>query len=169
MAHPTHTRPPIYPQVQKKGPYTVEPENAEHISGETLPRRHPTASTTLLSCTSPGILTIYDILTRSVRKFHSAPAIGSRRVLRTHTETKKVKDGRGELVDKTWTYYELSDYSYTSFAELERRAVRLGAAMRGVGLERGDRIAIYGATSGFWFTVAHGAASQSITTVTAYV
>jgi long-chain acyl-CoA synthetase len=156
MASSSHPRSPIQPRVLKQGPYTVEPDGAQKVAGETLPRRHPVAKETLLHEPEAGIATVYDILVRSARKFGDADAVGTRKVLDTHTETKKVKNGQGELVDKKWTYYELSDYHYISFNELERRALRVGAAMRKAGLKRNDRIEIYAATSAFWFTVAHG-------------
>jgi long-chain acyl-CoA synthetase len=146
----------MQPRVQKQGPYTVEADGAQKVAGETLPRRHPVAKHALLHEPEPGVATVYDILVRSARKFGTADALGSRKVLDTHTETKKVKNGKGEMVDKTWTYYELSDYHYVSFNELKSRALRAGAAMRKAGLKQNDRIEIYAATSAFWFTAAHG-------------
>ncbi|CAI6337224.1 unnamed protein product [Periconia digitata] len=168
MANPSHPRSPILPRALKRGPYTVEADGAQKVAGETLPRRHPVAKHTLLHEPEPGIATVYDILVRSARKFADANAVGSRKVLNTHIETKKVKNGQGELVDKKWTYYELSDYHYISFNDLKNRALRVGQALRKAGLKQNDRIAIYAATSAFWFTIAHGASSQSMTIVTAY-
>lgn len=127
------------------------------MDGETIPRRHPSAKRKLLEQPESGAATVYDILKRSARKFGKASALGSRKVLDTHVETKKVQDGHGGTVDKQWTYYELSDYTYISFVELEQCALRTGAAMRTLGLQRNDRVEIYAATSAFWFTVAHGA------------
>ncbi|KAH7083786.1 hypothetical protein FB567DRAFT_529921 [Paraphoma chrysanthemicola] len=168
MASPLHPRSPIQPRVLKRGPYTVEVDGAQTVAGETLPRRHPVAKNELLHEPEPGVATVYDILMRSARKFGKSDAVGSRKVLDIHTEIKKVANGQGDLLDKKWTYYELSDYHYISFDELKIRALRAGAAMRKAGLKPNDRIEIYAATSAFWFTVAHGASSQSITIVTAY-
>lgn len=129
--------------------------------GETIPRRHPSAKYELVKQPEAGVATVYDILTRGARKFGKASAVGSRKVLGTHVETKKVRDSQGNKVDKEWTYYELADYTYISYLELEQRALRTGAAMRALGLQRNDRVEIYAATSAFWFTVAHGKYSAS--------
>ncbi|KAF2705175.1 long-chain-fatty-acid-CoA ligase 1 [Pleomassaria siparia CBS 279.74] len=161
-------RPVLYPTVTKSGPYTVEAADVTPISGETIPRRHPSARHKLLEQPEPGVATVYDILTRSARKYGKASALGSRKVVKTHVETKQVHDGQGGMVDKKWTYYELSDYSFISFVELEERALRVGSALRKLGLVKNDRVEVYAATSSFWFTVAHGALSQSMTIVTAY-
>jgi long-chain acyl-CoA synthetase len=149
-------RPVLQPQTIKKGPYTVPAHGALPVTGETLPRRHPSAQHKLLQRPEQGISTVFDILERSAQKFGNADALGSRRVLDTHVETKRTPDGHGGTVEKEWTFYELSDYTYISFEELRKRALRVGVAMRMLGLRRGDRVEVYGATSAFWFTVAHG-------------
>jgi long-chain acyl-CoA synthetase len=110
----------------------------------------------LLEHPEQGVTTVFDILQRSAQKFGAADALGSRRVLRTHVEVKSVPDGHGKTTEKKWTFYELSDYTYISYHELRKRALRAGAAMRLLGLQQGDRVEIYGATSAFWLTVAHG-------------
>ncbi|KAG9688782.1 putative AMP-binding enzyme, partial [Aureobasidium melanogenum] len=160
--------PSLHPRIIKSGPYTVEVEGVAMVDGETIPRRHPLAKEGLHERPEPEVQTIFDILRQAAKKHGHAHAMGSRRVLDTLTETKQTRDKEGKLVDKQWTYYELSDYSYLSYVEFEQRALLTGMAMRSLGLSRNDRIEIYAATSAFWFTVAHGAISQSITIVTAY-
>lgn len=156
MTTPLPQRPALQPRVVKHGPYTVVAHGALPVAGETLPRRHPLAQHELLKHPEQGVATIFDILERGARKFSAANALGSRKVIGTHVKTKDVSDGRGGMVEKKWTLYELSEYSYISFHELRIRALCVGAAMRGLGLRQGDRVEIYGATSAFWFTVAHG-------------
>ncbi|KAF2794232.1 acetyl-CoA synthetase-like protein [Melanomma pulvis-pyrius CBS 109.77] len=168
MAESLLKRPVLQPQIVTRSPYTVEAPDAPKVDGETIPRRHPSAKHKLVEQPEPGVATVYDVLRRSARKFGKASALGSRKALHTHTETKQVQDGQGGIIEKKWTYYELSDYTYISFLDLEQRALRTGAAMRKLGVQQNDRIEIYAATSAFWFTVAHGASSQSITIVTAY-
>lgn len=158
----------LQPRNIKNGPYTVEVEDVAKVDGETIPRRHPLAKDRLHERPEPAVQTIFDILRQAAKKHGHADALGSRRVLDTHTETKKTKDKEGKLVEKQWIYYELSDYSYLSYVQFEQRALLAGMAMRSLGLSQNDRIEIYGATSAFWFTVAHGAISQCITIVTAY-
>ncbi|KAH0267600.1 putative AMP-binding enzyme, partial [Aureobasidium melanogenum] len=163
-----YQRPSLQPRIVKSGPSTVEVEGVEKVDGETIPRRHPVAKDRLHERLEPEVRTIFDILRQAARTHGHAHALGSRRVLDTHTEIKKTKDKEGKPIEKQWTYYELSDYSYLSYVQFEQRALLAGMAMRSLGLSRNDRIKIYGATSAFWFTVAHGAISQSITIVTAY-
>jgi long-chain acyl-CoA synthetase len=97
--------------------------------------------------------------------------MGSRRLVRTHQDTKKVKkmiDGEEREVDKSWTYFELSPYEYVTYTEYERLTLQLGAGLRKLGLVTDDRVHIYAATSMHWLALAHGAASQSMAIVTAY-
>lgn len=156
MANLLPQRPVLEPRTVKQGPFTVEADGVPPVDGETIPRRHPSAKYGLVEQPEEGVATVYDILKRGARKFGSAKALGSRKVIGTHVEIKKARDSEGNLVDKEWTYYELSDYTYISYLELEQRALRTGAAMRSLGLQRNDRIEIYAATSAFWLTVAHG-------------
>lgn len=44
----------------------------------------------------------------------------------------------------------------------------VGSGLRKLGLNRGDRIHIFAATSSYWLAMSHGAASQSLPIVTAY-
>ncbi|TKA63679.1 hypothetical protein B0A49_12373 [Cryomyces minteri] len=168
MADTLPKRPVLWARSTKQGPHTVEVEGAPEMDGESIPRRHPTAKSRLREEPEPGVATVFDILKRSARKFGSANAIGSRKVVDTIAETKQIKDQSGKTADKKWTYYQLSDYNYFSFIELERRALKTGSALRKLGLNKSDRIEVYAATSPFWFSVAHGASSQSITIATAY-
>ncbi|RMZ79602.1 hypothetical protein DV737_g3290, partial [Chaetothyriales sp. CBS 132003] len=59
-------------------------------------------------------------------------------------------------------------YSYISFIEYEQMSLSAGAGLRSLGLEPGDKMHLYGATSAHWLSSSHAAASQSIPIVTAY-
>ncbi len=139
----------MYPKMSKKGPFTVEASGYEPVEGETIPRRNPIAKDKLVTRPSPEIGTIFDIFKRSADKFGNAKAVGQRKLIRTHDETKKVKktiDGEEKEVDKKWTYFELSEYSYISYAEYEKLALDIGAGLRKLGMEKSDRIELFGAT-----------------------
>lgn len=139
----------MYPKISKKGPFTVEASGYEPVEGETIPRRNPIAKDKLVTRPSPEIGTIFDIFKRSADKFGNAKAVGQRKLIRTHDETKKVKktiDGQEKEVDKKWTYFELSEYSYISYAEYEKLALDIGAGLRKLGMEKSDRIELFGAT-----------------------
>lgn len=119
------------------------------VEGETIPRRHPRVADKLLSRPEDGITTVYDVLKRSSEKFGNAKVMGSRTLVKTHHETRKVKkmvDGEEREVDKDWTYFELSGYKYISFIEFERLALQVGAGLRKLGMTQGDRVHIFAAS-----------------------
>ncbi|KAE8329120.1 hypothetical protein BDV39DRAFT_172578 [Aspergillus sergii] len=161
----------LQPRISKKAPFSVEVPGVEAKPGETVPRRLPAAKDGLILKPVEDVATTYDVFRRSARVFGNAKAVASRRLIKTHEENKKVKkviDGVEKEVDKKWTYFEMSGYSYKSFVEYEQVALQLGAGLKKLGLETGDKIHLYGATSENWLAMSHGAASQSLTIVTAY-
>lgn len=139
----------LYPKIQAKGPFSVEASGYKKVDDETIPRRHPGSKDKLRTTPSDDVKTIFDILKRSADKFGNAKALGTRRLIKTHTESKKVKktvDGETQEVDKKWTYFELSEYSYISFTEYEKMALDVGCGLRKLGLSQGDRLHLYAAT-----------------------
>ncbi|EED18506.1 fatty acid activator Faa4, putative [Talaromyces stipitatus ATCC 10500] len=161
----------IQPRMLKRAPFTVEASGYEPVEGETIPRRHPAAKDKLISRPAEDVATIYDILRRGAKIFGNAKCVGSRRVLNTHVENKKVKklvDGEEQEVEKQWTYFELTSYEYMSYVEFEKLVLQVGSGLRKLGLNKGDRLHLYAATSAHWLATSHAAASQSITFVTAY-
>ncbi|EYE95655.1 long-chain fatty acid-CoA ligase FAA1 [Aspergillus ruber CBS 135680] len=161
----------LQPKMAKKPPFSVEVPGAEPVQGETKPRRHLRSKDGLILRPAPDVGTTYDVFRRSARLFGNAKAVGTRKLIKTHIENKKVKkviDGVEQEVDKKWTYFEMSGYQYKSFVEYEQLALQLGAGLRKLGLEKDGKIHLYGATSANWLAMSHGAASQSVTIVTAY-
>ncbi|KAL1640719.1 long-chain fatty acid-CoA ligase [Diplodia intermedia] len=159
------------PRPYKKGPFTVEAPGYEAVEGETIPRRNYRTKDALKMRPHDDIATIFDILKYASAKFGNAKALGHRKLVQEHTETKKIKkmvDGKEEQVDKKWTYFELSPYEYMSFVEFEKLAIDLGAGFRAIGLTSPDRVHIFASTSPQWLAIAHGAGSQSMPIVTAY-
>ena len=139
----------LHPRISESGPFTVEASGYEPVKGETLPRRHPTAKDKLTTTPSDDVTTIFDILKRSADKFGNAKAVGTRRLIKTHYENKKVKktvDGVTTEVDKKWIYYELSGYSFLSFVEYEKTALDIGAGLRKLGLAKDDRLHLFAGT-----------------------
>jgi long-chain acyl-CoA synthetase len=139
----------VYPRMMKKPPFTVEVPGVEPVPGETIPRRHPAARDGLITRPADDLTTIYDAFRRSARVYGNAKAVGSRRLIKTHVETKKVKkivDGVEQEVDKQWTYFEKSAYSYKSFVEYEKQALELGSGLRKLGLTKVDKLHLYGST-----------------------
>lgn len=147
------------PRPYKSGPFTVEATGYSKVKGETIPRRNTRAKDGLVLIPEDGVATLYDILKHSAKKFGNAKALGSRKVVRTHDEIKKIKktvDGKEETTNKKWTYFELSEYHYMSYIEYERMAIQCGAGMRKLGMKKDDRLHIFAATTPWWLAMAHG-------------
>lgn len=153
----------LQPCMQKTGPFSVEVPGTEKVQGETRPRRNPAAFDGLIAQPHPSIRTAYDIVQYAARTYGDARCMGSRTRLATHRESKVVGG-----VLKEWEYFELGPYQYLSFVEFQDHISTLGAGLRQLGLCRGDKIHLYGATSQPWMSVAHAAFTQSLTIVTAY-
>ncbi|KAG5518539.1 hypothetical protein PMAC_002935 [Pneumocystis sp. 'macacae'] len=139
----------------------------ETIKGESLIRRSVLSMDSLVTKPSDKINTIYDLLKKSSEDYGEKRALGTRKVIKLHTEEKvfiRIVNGKEEKAVKDWTYYELSDYEYITFKELYRKVHVIGSGLRALGFCKNDRIAMYAATSGsLWPCV-----TQSLTIVAAY-
>ncbi|KAL9079343.1 MAG: hypothetical protein Q9157_001773 [Trypethelium eluteriae] len=160
-----------HPKSVKKPPYTVEAPGYKQIKGETIPRRNVATKDGLKATPAEGVNTIYDIITYSSKKYGNAKAMGSRKLLKTHHEKKKIKkviEGKEQEVEKVWSYFELSGYNYMSYVEYEKLVNQIGCGLRKLGMNSGDKLELFAATSPYWLASAHGALSQSMAIVTAY-
>jgi long-chain acyl-CoA synthetase len=138
---------PLY--MVQQPPFTVEAPGCRPVEGETIPRRHPKAKNGLFERPAEGVNTTFDLLRRSASKYAGEPAVGSRKLLHTHKELKKVTkvvDGQVTEVEKEWTYFELSDYSYVTFKEYETLVSQVGSGLRKLGLGPKDKLHIFAAT-----------------------
>lgn len=161
----------LVPRLGSKPPFSVEVPGQQPVEGETTIRRHPAAVNGLVTTPAENITTTYELVRVSAEKYGNAKALGSRKLVRTHQETKKVKkmvDGEVQEVDKQWTFFELSGYEYLTYTEYERLVLQLGSGLRKLGMQKGDRVHIFAATSSHWLSMSHGAASQTMPVVTAY-
>jgi long-chain acyl-CoA synthetase len=151
----------LYPQAKatKTGAVTANVPGVQKPDGETIPRRNVKVKDGLRLKPADDINTLYDILRYSSAKFGNAKAMGSRKVIDIHEETKKIKkmvDGKQQEVDKKWQYFELSPFKYMSFVEFEKMALTAGAGLKHLGLVPEDRVHLFAATSSQWLTMAHG-------------
>ncbi|KAK7425846.1 long-chain fatty acid-CoA ligase [Neonectria magnoliae] len=154
-----------------KAPFTIESPGYEKVPGETLPRRHPRAKDGLLNSPAEGVHTVYDIISRSARLYPNHTAVGARKLIKLHKETKMIKkniDGETREVEKEWQYFELSKFDYLTHKEYLERVHQIGAGLRNLGLTSKDKVHLFGTTSVGWISMSHGCASQSISIVTAY-
>ncbi|KAH8597578.1 hypothetical protein B0O99DRAFT_79724 [Bisporella sp. PMI_857] len=152
-------------------PFTLDAPDSTLVPGETIPRRNAKTHKKLVTSPEEGILTIFDIVKRGAEKFGDADALGTRTLVKTHKEVKKVEkivDGQVQEVDKEWTYFELSGYNHISFKQYETLVLQIGAGLRQLGLVPEDKVHMFASTSANWLSIAHGSMSQSIAIVTAY-
>lgn len=160
---------PLY--MISKPPFTIDVAGAPEIEGETRPRRNVMAKDGLYTRPHPDVDTVFRLAKRSAELFSGERCIGSRRLLQIHEETKKVPkivDGKKEMVDKKWQYFELSDYSFMTYADYETHLLNLASGLRKLGLERGDKVHMFASTSANWLAMSHACSSQTFTIVTAY-
>lgn len=132
-----------------KAPFTIESPGAEKIEGETIPRRHPKAKDGLLSSPAEGVHTVYDIVKRSARLYPQHTAVGARKLIKLHKETKKVKkniDGEVQEIDKEWQFFELSKFEYLTHGEYLERVNQIGSGLRNLGLTSADKVHLFGTT-----------------------
>lgn len=161
----------VQPKIYHTPPFSLEVAGYPHVAGETIPRRHPQSLEKLQDRPSEDVATVLDLIQKAVANYGNAKALGSRKLIKTHQETKKVKkivDGKEQEVDKMWTYFELGPYEFISFNDYEKLTRQIGAGFRKLGLVQGDRVHIFAATSAHWLATAHGAVTQSMPIVTAY-
>ncbi|EXJ93246.1 hypothetical protein A1O3_01803 [Capronia epimyces CBS 606.96] len=157
-------QPTILPDHQP--PFCLPVPGARPTPGETPPFRNARALQDLRCIPENGINTVIDLVRRASRKFGPLPAVGVRGRIQTHVGPGPGQSGGGT---KQTCLPELSGYEYTSYRDYDKRVTDIGAGLVKLGLRpRGDKICIWAQTSVHWLALFHGAASQSIATVTAY-
>ncbi len=157
MSDPKNFKPSA--RMSARGPFTVEASGYEPVKGETIPRRHPIAKDKLVSTPSEDVRTMFDIFKRSADRFGNAKALGTRQLVKMHHDTKQIKkiiDGKEKQVERKWSYYEMSGYSYISFIEYERMVLQIGSGLRQLGLAKGDRLHLFAATRCVCFPILRG-------------
>ncbi|KAF3938926.1 hypothetical protein ABW19_dt0200968 [Dactylella cylindrospora] len=161
----------LLPIMTAKPPFSVEVPGATKVEGEGIPRRHPVAKDGLWERPSEDIKTVWDIVVRSATKYPNIRAVGWRKLIKIHKETKMIKkvvDGKETEVPKEWQYFEKSPYEFITFSEYHQLVKDLASGLVALGLGKGDRIQIYAATSPQWISSAHAAMSQGLAITTAY-
>jgi len=133
----------------RKPPFTVPIAGATLIAGETVPRRNARSPSNLISRPDEKISTLFDIIEQSATRYRDHKALGSRKIIKMHHETKKVKklvDGSLQEVDKKWSYFELGGYEYMSFREYHKLVLEIGSGFRKLGLVSPDRVHMFAST-----------------------
>ncbi|KAF5370975.1 hypothetical protein D9757_009894 [Collybiopsis confluens] len=141
------------------------------LEGESPVRRCALSSAELTKQPFEGIDTVYDVLKYASKTHGTRKALGWRDVVAIHDEEKEVvKNVGGKEVKekKVWKYFELSDYKYISFIELEATVTDLAHGLVALGVDEGKVFNIYAQTSPNWQLLAHACSSISTTVATAY-
>ncbi|CCH46070.1 Long chain fatty acyl-CoA synthetase [Wickerhamomyces ciferrii] len=148
-----------------------EPERA----GETAPRRNAKLKdlTAIKRPAGYKANTVYEFILEAFERGGDRDAMGYRNIKEVHKEKKKVKkmvDGEEQEVDKTWLYYELSDYKYESYRQVNKYIHDYGRGLVQLGLKPSGehKLHIFASTSHKWMKTFLAAQTQSIPIVTAY-
>lgn len=139
--------------------------------GQGAIRRSVLAQDKLTQYPAPHVETLYDVLQHSVTQRPNHAAVGYRTLEKMIQEEKvvtKIVDGVETKQNKTWNYFQLSPYTYVSYAEMSTKVHTIGSALVHLGLKAKSKIEIFAPTSAQWIFMAHGAYTQNITIVTAY-
>ncbi|KAJ3482489.1 hypothetical protein NLG97_g7556 [Lecanicillium saksenae] len=149
-----------------KAPFTVEAPGYPKVAGETIPRRHAKHKDALLTSPADGVHTVFDIVRRGARLYPNNNAVGYRKLIKLHKETKTVqKNIGGQLkdVEKEWQFFELTPYSFITYKDYEKLIVELGCGLRQLVTNHPPPC-----LSVSWISTSHACASQSISIATAY-
>ncbi|KAK7976485.1 hypothetical protein PG989_014948 [Apiospora arundinis] len=171
MSLPTQLEGVLPLHMVHKPPFSVQAPGELAKEGETAPFRHAKAKDGLIDKLDPDIGTIFELLKHSTEQYADQTAVGSRKLVKIHKEVKKVAkvvDGETKEVDKEWQYFELSPFTFTTYADYETLVFQVGAGLRKLGMVPGDIAHLFASTSRNWLCMAHACSSQSMTIATAY-
>jgi long-chain acyl-CoA synthetase len=143
----------------------------ENDSGHGQIRRLAITSDKLISSPQDGIETTADIIDYAARTHGTRDAIGWRDVVRMVEEEKEVSkfvDGKEVKEKKLWKYFQLSDYKYLNYVQLQEAANEIARGLLSLGITKEDVINVYAATSVNWQLMSHGCATISTPIATAY-
>lgn len=147
------------PKLYNEANATVEAPGFTTANGETIPRRNHKSPNELLWKPHPEVTTVHEVLKYAAKTFGNAKAIGSRKLIQMHKESKMIKkmvDGQETEVEKKWEYFELGHYTYMTFTEFEKLSLQIGFGLRKLGLNAGDKLHLFAATHPHWLASAHG-------------
>ncbi|KAI0296977.1 long-chain-fatty-acid-CoA-ligase [Multifurca ochricompacta] len=139
--------------------------------GESRARRLDRTKDRLVTAPIEGINTVHDVLLYAARTHGSRNAYGYRDVVDIVEEQKevtKVVGGEEVKETKTWKYFQLSDYKYITFLELNTIVSEVSRGLVKLGVQKDDVFNIYAQTSPSWQFISYGCASISAVVATAY-
>ncbi|CAA7263548.1 unnamed protein product [Cyclocybe aegerita] len=152
------------------GPGSIEVEPPAR-PGEGGARRLAVEREALIERPASGIDTIPDVIAYAAQTHGKEKAMGWRDIIDIHEEKKLVKkviDGKEVTEEKTWKYFELSDYKYIDYVELEGAISEAARGLVELGVAKGDVFDLFAETSPNWQIISHACSTVSTTIATAY-
>lgn len=129
-------------------PGTVE-VGPPKIEGETRVRRLAKAADKLVTQPFEGIDTVYDVVQYAAREHGTKDAFGYRDVIDIVEEEKEVKKfvGGKEVTElKKWKYFQLSDFKYISYLDVQEAVSEIARAFIELGITTEDIVNVYSST-----------------------
>lgn len=120
----------------------------EQINGGRI-RRNILAKDGLFRTPAPNVHTLYDVLQIGAKKYATNNAFGYRtleRMIEEEKEVVKIIDGVETKQTKKWSYFQLSGYSYVTYAEAGQLTLDIGAGFRFLGLKSQSKVEIFAPT-----------------------
>jgi long-chain acyl-CoA synthetase len=117
--------------------------------GSARTRRLAISSDKLVERPFEGIDTVADVIAYAARTHGAKQALGWRDVVNIHEEQKEVtKNVGGKEVKetKTWKYFELSDYKYISYLDVQAAVSEVARALVDLEVSADDVFNVYAAT-----------------------
>jgi hypothetical protein len=135
-----------------KKPYSLELTQTDSTEESPIRRLRTVIDQDLSSAIPhyPYILTVFDLIRNAVDQWGDKECLGTRNLVQQHIEQKQVTkliNGVEQQVNKTWVYSELSSFQYRSYEDLGTESAAVGAGLRNLGLEPGDKVGLYAETS----------------------
>ena len=112
-------------------------------------RRLAIAADKLVTVPSDGVETVTDVIAYAARTHGTKNALGWRDIVDIHEEEKEVTKtvgGKEVKEKKIWKYFQLSDYKYINFVEVQERVSEVGRGLHHYGVTKEDVFNIYAAT-----------------------
>jgi len=125
----------------------------------------------IVSTPHEDVTTMFDLLKYAAGKHGDTTKIMTRENLEEVKEEKtvtKIIDGVETTQKKTWIKYKFGPYKSVTLGQFREKSLDIGSGLRHLGIEKGDIVTLYGATSANWLCTAHGLLSQSMIMSTSY-
>ncbi|KAG2105453.1 uncharacterized protein F5147DRAFT_240678 [Suillus discolor] len=118
-----------------------------------------------------GIDIIPDVIDYAARTHGTKDAVGWRDIVGIHEEEKEVKktvNGKEVTEKKIWKYFQLSDYKYLNFLDVQERVSELARGLLHHQITKEDIFNIYAQTSVNWQLMSHACTAIATPVATAY-